>query len=99
MKALKDLWQERISNWKSSGISIKSWCREHGIAPSTFAYWKNNKNVQGLSKKKEAKFIELPEKQEKKSCLTLSLKGAEIYLEENFDTETLYRCLSVLKRL
>jgi transposase-like protein len=98
VKLLKDIWKERIASWKSSGMSITSWCRKHSIAPSTFDYWKNNKNSQGISEKKAANFIELQDKQEENSKLTLSIKGAEIHLDENFNEEILYRCLNVLRR-
>ena len=28
-----------VSTYLSSGLSRKSFCRDHGIAPSTFLYW------------------------------------------------------------
>ena len=35
---IPDEWLEMISNQESSGKSAASWCRENGIASSTFYY-------------------------------------------------------------
>ncbi len=38
-KAKYNLWQERIENWKNSGLTQKQFCKEHQLKKSTFLYW------------------------------------------------------------
>ena len=33
-------WQESVTDWRESGLSIAEFCKQRGIAPSTFWYWK-----------------------------------------------------------
>ena len=32
-------WSARVAECRSSGIGVKAWCREHGIAPKTYYNW------------------------------------------------------------
>ncbi len=35
------LWQQRIQECMSSGLSVKRWCEEKGVSSPRFYYWKN----------------------------------------------------------
>ena len=39
-KATQEQWQQRIQSWYDSGLSQNAWCRQNGIRPSQFGYWK-----------------------------------------------------------
>lgn len=41
MTEKEQLWYTRFLDYANSGISQHRWCREHGIAQSTFRYWCN----------------------------------------------------------
>lgn len=41
MTTREQLWYTRFLDYANSGIPQKTWCREHGIAQSTFRYWCN----------------------------------------------------------
>jgi transposase-like protein len=32
-------WSERISSCRNSGMSVRKWCREHGVSEKTYYYW------------------------------------------------------------
>jgi len=32
-------WGERITSCRSSGVSVRTWCREHEISEKTYFYW------------------------------------------------------------
>ncbi|MBO9484775.1 hypothetical protein, partial [Salinisphaera sp. G21_0] len=36
----KEQWLQRIEAWHDSGLSQKAWCRQNGVRPSQFGYWK-----------------------------------------------------------
>ena len=33
------VWTQRIAECRSSGTSVKSWCRENGVSEKTYYYW------------------------------------------------------------
>ena len=33
------MWKERIAECRSSGMSVRQWCLEHGISPTTYYRW------------------------------------------------------------
>lgn len=35
------LWSERVAACRSSGISVRQWCRENGISEKTYYYWQH----------------------------------------------------------
>ena len=35
------LWQQRIQECMSSGLSVKRWCKENHVSSPSFYYWKN----------------------------------------------------------
>lgn len=52
------LWQERVKACNSSKLSIKSWCKENSIIPSTYQYWArkfSQKSVSSGTKWREVK--------------------------------------------
>lgn len=32
-------WKERVAECRSSGLSVKAWCNEHGICTQTYYRW------------------------------------------------------------
>ena len=34
------LWQQRIDNWRQSGLSQTQWCEQNHIAPHQLYYWR-----------------------------------------------------------
>ena len=37
---LEDRWSEHLNTWSSSGLTQVAYCREHGLRPNQFTYWK-----------------------------------------------------------
>lgn len=33
-------WRERVARWATSGLSIRAFCRQHGLIETAFYYWK-----------------------------------------------------------
>ena len=50
--------QLMLADWKASGQSIATYCKEHGIAYHNFFYWQKKLSFSANSTKK--KFIKLP---------------------------------------
>ena len=37
------MWQERIKVCRSSGMTVKDWCKENGITKQTYYAWEKRK--------------------------------------------------------
>ena len=38
--ALERGWRERVARWSTSGLSVRAFCRQHGLVETSFYYWK-----------------------------------------------------------
>lgn len=52
-------WGERIAACRSSGLSVRTWCREHEISEKTYFYWQR-RVYQTLSAQQGPFFAEVP---------------------------------------
>lgn len=60
----EDFWREKFTEWKRSGQSISTFCKTHGLVPSSFYKWK--RKLLGRSIKVNAsKLIDSDQKPEK----------------------------------
>ncbi len=88
-----DLWKKRISEKKSSGLTKKTWCAQHGINYHTMRYW--DVIINKVSREKENLiFKELPTS--KTSSLKIKWQHITIEIVADFDESTLKRFLKVL---
>lgn len=105
-------WQQHIRNCKSSGLSQNRYCQQHGLAFSTFTYWKKKLNSK---KKQRAHFYPLtvPVQQSSvsvsksdavssitKTGIFLRNSQSHFYIEvtEDFSVTCLRKVLSALER-
>lgn len=89
------VWIKQVEECRQSGLSASSWCRENGIAIST--YFTRQKKVyeyyRGLQNK-EAAFVEVPVIKE--SNATLVVKQGDIVIELN-DASAIREVIMALK--
>ena len=52
-------WSQRMEACRNSGLSVGQWCRENGIAVSTYFSWQK-KVIQALKGVQEVTFAEVP---------------------------------------
>jgi len=50
-----EFWRDHITRWRESGLSQADYCRQRGLKPSRFTYWK--KRVAGNSHSPGAKVL------------------------------------------
>lgn len=46
----KELWEQHIESWRSSGLTQVQYCREHQLKIPTFQYWKSKFERRNLSR-------------------------------------------------
>ena len=55
-----ELWNARVSDYNSSGLSIKEWCSTNSCQVSTLRYWITKFKLQGLVSSEPAVFTAIP---------------------------------------
>ena len=91
------LWETRVREWEKSGKTAYAWCRDIGVPYQPFLSWRrrlSNRPLQPV-----VTFVELPQAKSGGSGLEVDMAGAKIHLDKDFDDETLFRCLQVMRRL
>lgn len=53
-KQLQQLWQQRINDWKQSGLNQTQWCKQHQLKVHQLSYWQRK-----LSNEPDSKVIPL----------------------------------------
>ena len=33
-------WRKRIARWKASGLTVRDFCEQEGVTPTSFAHWR-----------------------------------------------------------
>lgn len=92
-------WEDKLNNWRSSGLSIKAWCRKNNVADHLFHYWKRKlqkKNPDTTAS--NSTFIELRDPQNT-PCIEIEFQQCVIRLHNNFNSQTFKRCMLLLKEL
>ncbi|MDN3508841.1 MAG: hypothetical protein P0S93_02275 [Candidatus Neptunochlamydia sp.] len=64
-KTLRRFWQEKLEEWKTSGLSGSAWCRQNQLSYYQFNYWRNifiSKPSKSISVSQD-NFIEIKEEE------------------------------------
>ena len=100
-------WEQRIAEWRTSGLDIRDWCQKKQIDLKQFYIWKNKlKNIES----QEPVFVEVTSQCKSKQYtnyhstshdnrLVLYCQGIKIYIPDLFNPDTLLSFLRTLKQL
>ena len=101
--------QERLENWtarimacRSSGMTVRAWCRENGLSEKTYYYWQR-RLFQALSEQQtvhQTAFAEVTPPQlvcSGKVAVTVRIAGAEADIHSGADAATVETVLRILK--
>jgi hypothetical protein len=104
-KSKKEFWKHHIESCSQSGLSQNRYCKENGLALSTFSYWKRQlaKRSQATKPKFYPLTLQAPPSTSpagKDSGLSLYLGNDKyrIELSEDFSPGCLKKLISVLQR-
>ena len=93
------LWAGRISECRSSGMTVKIWCRENGVCEQTYYKWQ--KRLFEMSQaQQEVQFAEVTPVQPVRCgnvAVTVRIAGAEADICSGADAATVETVLRVLK--
>jgi hypothetical protein len=88
-------WNEKVDQQQCSGLSVDAWCKQQGIAVSSFYKWKR---VCRSSLFEQVKLQEdaIPTIQESVPAIVLIAGNVRILLEDGFSPSLLHQVLEVL---
>ena len=93
------LWAGRISECRSSGQNVKTWCQENGICEQTYYKWQ--KRLYEMSKaQQEVRFAEVTPVQSVSSsnvAVTVRISGMEADICNGADAATVETVLRIMK--
>lgn len=96
-ESIRKLWSERITEWKSSGLSASAWSLQNDLNVHTLKYWVQKFNKEKLSVPK-TDWVTLEPPKAKNKCSTASeyikihLGKALVEVPTSVSTETL-KCI------
>ena len=89
----KQQWKDKIQAQKTSGLSIKRWCRGNHVTINCFYYWRKRLFPDEVNSPRLSKFVEL--KDSNRCKLSLEWQGVHLELEST----TLKQALHFLGKL
>ncbi len=91
------LWANRITECRSSGQSVKIWCKENGICEQTYYKWQK-RLFQMAQDQREAQFVEItPHRTVTGISVTVQLGDMEAQVHNGADAATVESVLRILK--
>ena len=93
------LWAGRISERRSSGQNVKTWCRENGICEQTYYKWQR-RLFEMAQAQQEVQFAEVTPTRPVRSgnvAVTVRIAGNEADIYSDADAATVETVLRILK--
>ena len=93
------LWAGRISECRSSGQNVQTWCKENGICEQTYYRW-HKRLVEMAKAQQEVQFAEITPAQPVRCgnvAVTVRIAGAEADIHCGADAATVETVLRILK--
>ena len=94
------LWVKRITECRSSGKSVRAWCRENEISEKTYYYWQRRLYQQMISTAETVRFAEIPSREETVptgGTAKISLSGATVEVYPGADSQMIQTILQALR--
>lgn len=93
------MWEDRLAEQASSGITQKQWCDEKEINLHNFRYWKRRLSVISQEASISQRFITVsPIQKQPKTPLQISIGKLAVEIREGIDLSLLDDVLKVLMR-
>lgn len=87
-------WEQRLAVQAASGLSVRAWCHQEGVAYATFTYWR--RRLQSDAAVAPLTLIRVKDEAHHRASLQISVGGACIEVAPDFDANLLRRVVAVL---
>ena len=91
-------WAERVSACRSSGLSVKTWCRENGVSEQTYYKWQR-RLYELAQEEREGGFAEITpiRRTTGNIVVTVQIDSVEIAVHNGADAATVEAVLRAVK--
>lgn len=94
------MWKERVSAYKESGQSVRSWCKDNDLKEYQLRYWLEKYDLQEKKKHVDKKWILVDVKEippaHKDSVITVKIGQAIMEVKPGFDPVLLKNVVQAL---
>lgn len=104
-QARKEKWQAAVGECRSSGLSVREWCRERGIIPTTYYRWERDvlSKAEATTGEHRTRFVELPgvrqeERNVPERSATLRVGEDSVEIYQDLSPELLKALVEALRR-
>jgi len=89
------MWTERVSACRSSGQSVKSWCRENGVSEQTYYKWQRKllEELEG----QQVQFAAVPVSVSNRAVAAVEYGAVRVEVYAGADSETLQALLRAVR--
>lgn len=97
----RELWQERICDYRNSGLNAQTWCQQNKLTLSSLHYWINKLNKESLESESTFKHEFVPITQMGISMsppapIVIRYQNLSIEVSESCHPDTLRNVLEIL---
>lgn len=92
-----EIWAERLTTCRNSGMPVKTWCLENGICEQTYYKWQRKLFAMAQAQQ-ESRFAEVtPIRTVGNVAVTVRIAGAEAEIHTGADAATVETVLRALR--
>lgn len=101
---LCNLWEQRLTHYEESGISIKAWCKQQSIKESQFYYWRKKLRTDKAEETQPLQWLPLDLQLSKQTIpagdwITVHIGQAKVEIGKGFDQSLLREIIQVLQTM
>jgi len=84
-------WSQRVTECRSSGLTVRNWCEQHGINEKTYYYWQR-RIWDSMNKSRSSRFVQIPAEAVsvgQNTAVRIRINGAEAEICAGTDATTI----------
>lgn len=84
-------WAQRVSECRSSDLTVRKWCEQHEISEKTYYYWQH-RIWESIKESRNSQFVQIPVKTASASqntAVRIRINGAEAEIFAGTDAATI----------
>lgn len=91
-----EVWSKRVSDCRSSGMTIQQWCEENGVNSKTYYYWQR-KLFELTVEQSNPVFVEMPVQSSSMAAATIRSGELSVEIHHGADSELICAIVRALK--
>ena len=84
-------WAQRVSECRSSGLTVRKWCEQHEINEKTYYYWQR-RIWESMNESQNSRFVQIPAEAAtvgQNAAVRIRINGAEAEILAGTDAATI----------